>query len=373
MNATLSSGALHDAVSHFIRGGGPPAEFDSLALAVHAHQRRTIVAVDAYSAASPTRGSGFLAIPPLPIAAFKLTNLHDGAHRVQKTFESSGTSLESKSRSHYSDVGLELMGAAIDTAAERHLFPGGRQSRVLVLAPPPELAPGLIMAWGMARLVSRYGLAGSDFFIGRNGLDVPRLLRLLNASSTYGVPVTLIGASFGFVHLLDGLAEKGVRLSCAPGSQSLDAGGFKGRSRVVTRDALHAAIHQTFGITRSWNLLGLTEHASQFYDRPERDGETSLRPGRVKSDNPWTRTRVLNPATLLPASPGESGLIAHWDLANVERPMAVLTDDLGIAREDGYEIVGRVNDADAKGCSISLDDFLTRGVASGSSRARQSS
>jgi hypothetical protein len=71
----------------------------------------------------------------------------------------------------------------------------------------------------------------------------------------------------------------------------------------------------------------------------------------------------LDPATLLPAAPGETGLLAHWDLANVERPLAVLTDDLGIARDGGYEILGRVSDADAKGCSISLDDFLARGNA----------
>jgi hypothetical protein len=363
MSPNADSATLHDAVTDFICRGGPPSEFDALALAVHAHQRRTIRAVDAYSAARPARGAGFLAIPPLPIAAFKLTDLHDAAHPIAHRFESSGTSKAAKSRSHFSDRGLALMAAAIDAAAERHLFPEGRQSRVLVLAPPPEIAPGLIMAWGMRRLVEQYGLAGSDFFIGPSGLDVPRLLQVLRASAAYGVPVTLIGASFGFVHLIDGLAAKGVRLSAAPGSQSLDAGGFKGRSRVVDRAALHAAIRETFGITQCWNLLGLTEHASQFYDRPERDAQGRRRPGTIKADNPWTRTRVLDPATLLPAAPGETGLLAHWDLANVERPLAVLTDDLGIARDGGYEILGRVSDSDAKGCSISLDDFLARGNA----------
>ncbi|MBT9557503.1 MAG: hypothetical protein IV100_15790 [Myxococcales bacterium] len=363
MTQTARSAALHDAVTDFIRRGGPPSEFDTLALAVHEHQRHTIRAVGAYSAARPARGDGFLAISPLPIAAFKLTDLHDAAHPVVRTFESSGTSKAAKSRSHFSDRGLALMKAAIDAAAERHLFPDGRQSRVLVLAPPPEVAPGLIMAWGMRRLVDEYGLAGSDFFIGKSGLDVPRLLQVLRASSAYGVPVTLIGASFGFVHLLDSLTASGVRLRSAPGSQSLDAGGFKGRSRVVERSALHHAIRETFGIARSWNLLGLTEHASQFYDRPERDSKGHLRPGLIKADCPWTRTRVLDPATLLPAAPGETGLIAHWDLANVERPLAVLTDDLGVTRDGGYEILGRVSDADAKGCSISLDDVLARGAA----------
>ncbi len=154
----------------------------------------------------------------------------------------------------------------------------------------------MIMAWGMRRLIDHFGLPGSGFLIGRNGLDHPRLMKLLADK----VPVCLIGASFGFVHLLDGLQEADKSLSCAPGSRTMDAGGFKGRSKVVSRDALTLAITERLGIpaTHTINLLGMTELASQFYDGVLASGRPDP---RRKVNAPWTRTRVVGPGGCSPS------------------------------------------------------------------------
>ena len=49
---------------------------------------------------------------------------------------------------------------------------------------------------------------------------------------------------------------------------------------------------------------------------------------------------------------GETGLIHVFDLANVYSVMAIQTEDLGIKRGDGFELVGRAMGAEPRGCSI---------------------
>ena len=93
----------------------------------------------------------------------------------------------------------------------------------------------------------------------------------------------------------------------------------------------------------------MTELSNQFYDAP------SLHPTtRRKVNPPWTATRAMDPFTLAPL-PEEVGLLRHLDLANLDRPLVIQTDDLGRTVSGGFEVLGRaVNDAD-RGCSITVD------------------
>jgi hypothetical protein len=49
---------------------------------------------------------------------------------------------------------------------------------------------------------------------------------------------------------------------------------------------------------------------------------------------------------------GETGLIRVLDLANVSSVMAVQTEDLGVRREGGFELMGRARMAELRGCSL---------------------
>jgi hypothetical protein len=51
-------------------------------------------------------------------------------------------------------------------------------------------------------------------------------------------------------------------------------------------------------------------------------------------------------------SEGETGLIRVFDLANVYSVMAIQTEDLGVRRGSGFELLGRAATADARGCSL---------------------
>jgi hypothetical protein len=61
---------------------------------------------------------------------------------------------------------------------------------------------------------------------------------------------------------------------------------------------------------------------------------------------------VISPETGLEVAEGEAGLIRVYDLANVASVLAVQTEDLGVRRGDGFELMGRVPDAPVRGCSL---------------------
>ncbi|PYJ07381.1 MAG: hypothetical protein DME25_03935 [Verrucomicrobia bacterium] len=67
---------------------------------------------------------------------------------------------------------------------------------------------------------------------------------------------------------------------------------------------------------------------------------------------PWARAQIVSPETGQEVSEGESGLIRVFDLANVYSVMAIQTEDLGIRRGEGFELIGRAEIAEPRGCSL---------------------
>jgi hypothetical protein len=50
--------------------------------------------------------------------------------------------------------------------------------------------------------------------------------------------------------------------------------------------------------------------------------------------------------------------VAIADLANLYSCSFLLTQDIGVQYADGFEVLGRAQDAEARGCSIAMDEFL---------------
>jgi len=48
----------------------------------------------------------------------------------------------------------------------------------------------------------------------------------------------------------------------------------------------------------------------------------------------------------------ETGLIRVFDLANVWSVLAIQTEDLGVRRGDGFELIGRAERSEPRGCSL---------------------
>jgi hypothetical protein len=158
----------------------------------------------------------------------------------------------------------------------------------------------------------------------------------------------LLGTAFSFVHLLDHLVESGIRWELPAGSRVLETGGYKGRSRSLPKKELHALIRGRLGIPETHIICeyGMSELSSQAYDRAAGTDPAVFR------FPPWARARIISPETGAEVADGETGLIQVFDLANVSSVMAVQTEDLAIRRGRGFELIGRAELAEPRGCSL---------------------
>jgi len=311
--------------------------------------------------ATPERIGDWRAIPAVPTAAFKEVPLRCfPAERTVRTFRTSGTS--GAARGELALDTLELYEASLLPTLRRHLLPElppGGSARILALAPPPEEAPDSSLTHMFATAIAAFGAPGSGFFVEGGALCERELLRALEASGDG--PCLLAGTAFAFVHLADALAARGARLALPSPVRIMETGGFKGRSRELSREKLHAELTERLGVpgARIVNQYGMTELASQFYDSTLAEPGAPLR----KLGPPWVRVAIVDPETDAAAAPGEPGSIVVHDLANTGSIAAIRTADLGRRVADGFEVLGREPGAEERGCSIGADLLL--GGASG--------
>lgn len=294
-------------------------------------------------------------IPSAPTGAFKEARLASFPEEdCIQTFESSGSTSGARSQLHLDT--LALYDASLRATFGAFVCPDVEKIRFLVLAPPCAQASSSSLSYMFDAALRLWGTADSAYGVDASGLDVARTLGVLESACE---PVAVVGTAFAFVHLLDSLEEHGTRVRLAEGSRVLETGGFKGRSRVVERDALHRQIASRLGVPleRIVNQYGMSELATQFY-------EPTLRTQRrtpIKQVPPWVRCRAVDPETLRDVAPGEPGLLIHYDLANTGSVLAVQTSDLGRVTHEGLEVIGRLPGAEARGCSIAADLLLGRG------------
>jgi hypothetical protein len=157
--------------------------FNALALELFAYQYRWMARYrrlcDA-GGADPRTVTEWRRIPPVATTLFKRAELFAGPEgEIAHRFSTSGTTQGGKGTSCFSEDGLAVMARSEVVNAARMLFPDVARMHILVLAPSPAVAPQMIMAWGMARLIERFGTKESCFLVGAQGLDVPRLCGLL--------------------------------------------------------------------------------------------------------------------------------------------------------------------------------------------------
>jgi hypothetical protein len=119
-------------------------------------------------------------------------------------------------------------------------------------------------------------------------------------------------------------------------------------------DSFYTQLSNTFGVPRSqcFNMYGMTELSTQLYDTGN-----STTPS-VKRGPHWIRTRAIDPISGQDMPKGERGILVHTDLANYNSVTTLLTEDVGIATDDGFILLGRAQGAQAKGCSLAVEDFL---------------
>ena len=293
-------------------------------------------------------------IPAVPIHAFKDLELTcTPPSRCERVFMTSGTTRGDIKGRHY-HPSLSVYDTSMRLNFAQHLMNHKPKIRMGILFPTVDMMPNSSLAHYLRLALEHFGTPDSRYFIGPSGLDIQRLAQTLQEAEKNGEPIALLGASYSMVHAMDALDAKGLSFKLPASSWLFDTGGFKGQSREIDTDSFYNQLSSTFGVPRShcFNMYGMTELSTQLYD-----AGNSTTPS-IKRGPHWIRTRVIDPISGNDMPKGQRGILVHTDLANYNSVSTILTEDLGIATDDGFILLGRAQGAQAKGCSLAVEEFL---------------
>lgn len=306
-----------------------------LAAFVYRYQRERCDVYRRYCKGKPW--TGWQHVPYLPVEAFKHTPVttfppEDAEH----VFESSGTGRSVSSR-HYVRS-LALYGQVVMAHFES-VFGAGPFTFVAHLPHYADRGETSSLLYMVRVLIEQYGDVRSGFFLDdRTFLD-----EAVRHSMKADTPFILFGAAFG---LLDLIGDGGIRLPEA--AYVIETGGMKTYRQELSRDELHRRLAGGFGVPEAqvWSEYGMCELMSQCYTRGE----------HVFYPPPWMRFRVVdldNPRQEAPE--GQPGALALFDLANIHTVSALQTQDRAVRRGDGFEVLGRLSDAELRGCNFLIE------------------
>jgi hypothetical protein len=304
---------------------------------------------------TPQSVSHWTQIPAVPTSAFKELEISclRPDQRAQ-VFYSSGTTAQKPSRHFQNAESLAVYEASLLPWFQFHVAP---TKNLAILTPPPSQARNSSLVH-MFETIRRNFAAPEKSFLGALDcegawtLHFDSTVETLESACRSGERVVVLGTAFSFVHLLDWLAEKNLRFKLPSGSQVMETGGYKNRSRFLPKDELHALITERLGVPPPHILCeyGMSELSSQAY-QGWRVGGRGERASPFHFP-PWARAQVVSPETGAEVAEGETGLLRIFDLANVFSALAIQTEDLAVRRRDGFELLGRAELAEPRGCSL---------------------
>jgi hypothetical protein len=112
----------------------------------------------------------------------------------------------------------------------------------------------------------------------------------------------------------------------------------------MVREELHDILCSNLNVEKIHSEYGMTELLSQAYSSGH----------GVFHCPPWMKILIRDtndPLHLLP--PGQTGGINIVDLANLGSCAFIATQDLGKLNDDGsFEVLGRFDDSDIRGCNL---------------------
>lgn len=274
-------------------------------------------------------------IPYLPISFFKSHLIKTGSFEPEIYFESSGTTGMQCSRH-----GILSKSAYLQNAEQNFLEFYGQPNKYCILALLPSyLERGNSSLVAMVNdLITKSGHPTSGFFLH----DLERLSETILELEAAQQPTILLGVTYA---LLDFAEKYPIQLNH---TLIMETGGMKGRREEITRSALHKTLCQQLGVDVIHAEYGMTELQSQAYSKGGGWFKTSstMKVLLRSTDDPfeiWDESQF----------PYRTGAINVIDLANADTISFIATDDLARFREDGFfEITGRMDNCDIRGCSL---------------------
>ncbi len=283
---------------------------------------------------NPTSINHYTKIPFLPIEFFKSQNV------VCNTtdddcfyFSSSGTTGQITSKHYIKDISV------YETAFKKgfnYFYGSPTDYCILALLPSYLERSGSSLVYMFNQLIKDSTHSLSGFYL--NNLN--DLINTINLLKKQNQKTILLGVSYA---LLD-LAELGIELNDQ--FIVMETGGMKGKRKELLKEELHQTLKQKFNINNIHSEYGMTELLSQAY---------STKDGIFKC-SPWMKILIRDvndPFTYVKNNKG--GGVNIIDLANINSCCFIETKDLGkIVQDDEFEILGRFDNSDLRGCNLML-------------------
>lgn len=268
-------------------------------------------------------------IPFLPISFFKTHKVVCGEFEPELVFESSGTTqtVNSKHFVKYESIYRESFVKCFEN------FYGNIDEYCILGLLPNYLERGNSSLVKMADdLISLSRHPESGFYL----YDFDQLYSTLQLLQNKKQKTLLLGVTFA---LLDFAAQFPLQLN---NTIVMDTGGMKGRRKELTRNEVHAFLQAQFGVDKIHSEYGMTELLSQAYSKGD---------GKYQCP-PWMKVFVRDENDPLQVTANGRGLVNVMDLANIYSCSFIATDDVGDIGKNYFEIFGRLDNSDLRGCSL---------------------
>ncbi|MFN8283823.1 MAG: acyl transferase [Chitinophagales bacterium] len=275
-------------------------------------------------------------IPFLPIEFYKNQNIIIENATVAKIFESSGTTGQINSKHLVHDLGVYEKSFR---AGFEQFYGDIKNYVVLALLPSYLERDTSSLVYMVNDLILQSESEYSGFYL--NNLD--ELAKHIAAIKSQQKKILLIGVTFA---LLDFAEQFPMDLSDVI---IMETGGMKGRREEMTREEVHTVLKHAFNVKMIHSEYGMTELLSQAYSCGNGIFRTAKTMKILKRD-------IYNPMKVS-ANAGRGGLNVI-DLANIYSCSFIATQDLvNIIDEDTFEVLGRIDNSDIRGCNLMVADI----------------
>lgn len=268
-------------------------------------------------------------IPFLPISFFKTHKLISG--KAQTVFYSSGTSTLIRSKHYVHDLNL-YENSFIKNFEQ--VYGSVEEYCIFALLPSYFENENSSLIYMADKLIRKSKNKASGFYLN----ETPKLTEKLISLDRKGQKILLLGVSYA---LLDLIESQKFELNH---TIVMETGGMKGKRKEMIREELHNKLALGFGLKNIHSEYGMTELLSQAYSKGN---------GVFQSPN-WMKIiirDVNDPFDMLPK--GQGGGINIIDLANIHSVSFIETKDIGKMKSaQRFEILGRFDDSDIRGCNL---------------------
>lgn len=307
-------------------------EFEQLALETFFFQYKHVPIYQQYvDILGKNNPQSLYEIPFLPIDFYKHHEIRSNTRAVEVLFKSSGTTQQVRSTHFLEDKSLYEHSFL---KAYQQFVGNPKEQIIIALLPNYVEQQFSSLVYMVEYLIQQTNHPLSGFYL----YDSAKIKESYLEAMKQQKQVVLFGVTYA---LLD-LAEEGVEL---PNIKVIETGGMKGRRAEISKAELHEILKDQLKVDTIYSEYGMCELLSQAYST-----------GTHFESPAWMKILIRDkndPFNYI--ANGKTGGVNVIDLANLYACSFIQTQDLGRKFDSHFEILGRIDNAELRGCNLMLD------------------